>query len=201
MKILYILKKHKAHPSVALQDCLRHSKASPKELKMTVMNHIKSLVLLLSVIFAVSACGYHNSATEPNRLGDKFKEVAIAKVENPTLERWLEPKIRSLLHDEITRRGQLVWVDKSKAEALFNIRIISLSSGSSILGESDETLKYDKTLKVQMRVIDAADGHMIWNSGPVSVTESYFTGEETETEELVVTLLVRRLVDKMNQAY
>lgn len=159
------------------------------------------MVMLLCVVFAVTACGYHNSATEPNRLGERFKEVAIAKVENPTLERWLEPKLRSLLRDEITRRGQLVWTDKSKADALFNIKIISLSSGSSILGNDDITLKYDKTLKVQMRVTNAADGKLLWNSGTVSVTESYFTNEESATEELVVELLVRRLVDKMNQAY
>ncbi len=168
---------------------------------MTVMNHVKKLMLLLCVIFAVSACGYHNSATEPNKLGEQFKEVAIAKVENPTLERWLEPKIRSLLRDEITRRGQLVWTDKSKAEALFNIKILSLSDGSRTLGNEDKTLKYDKTLKVQMRVTSAADGKLLWNSGPVEVTESYYTGQEDATDQLVTELLVRRLVDKMNQAY
>ncbi|WP_027723157.1 LPS assembly lipoprotein LptE [Maridesulfovibrio zosterae] len=168
---------------------------------MTVMNHVKKLILLFSIIFAVNACGYHNSATEPNRLGEMFRDVAISKVENPTLERWLEPKIRSLLHDEIIRRGQLVWVDKSKADALFNIKIINLTDGSRILGDKDKTLKYDMTLKLQMRVTSAADGKLLWNSGPVSVTESYYTGQEEATQQLIVELLVRRLVDKMNQAY
>lgn len=168
---------------------------------MAIMKSVKNLVVLLCIVFAVTACGYHNSATEPNRLGDKFREIAINKVENPTLERWLEPELRSLLRDEITRRGQLVWVDKSKAEALINIRIISLSSGSRILGNKDVTLKYDKTLKIQMRIVSAADGKMLWNSGPVEVTESYYSGQEDETNALVTELLVRRIVDKMNQAY
>ncbi len=168
---------------------------------MVIMNSVKKLILLLCVVFAVSACGYHNSATEPNRVGEQFREVAIAKVENPTLERWLEPKIRSMLRDEITRRGQLVWTDKSKAEALINIRILGLSDGSRILGDQDVTLKYDMTLKVQMKIISASDGSLIWNSGPMSVTESYYTGEEDATQQLVTKLMVRRLVDRMNQAY
>ncbi|WP_319762286.1 LPS assembly lipoprotein LptE [Maridesulfovibrio sp.] len=168
---------------------------------MVVVKYVKKLVLLLCLVFAVSACGYHNSATEPNRVGEQFREVAIAKVENPTLERWLEPKIRSMLRDEITRRGQLVWTDKSKADALFNIKVLELSDGSRILGDQDVTMKYDMTLKVQMKVTDATDGSLIWNSGPFSVTESYYTGQEEATKQLVTKLLVRRLVDKMNQAY
>ena len=168
---------------------------------MAFMKSVKNLIVLLCLVFAITACGYHNSATEPNRLGEKFREIAINKVENPTLERWLEPELRSLLRDEITRRGQLVWVDKSKAEALINIRVISLSSGSRILGNKDATLKYDKTLKIQMRITSAADGSLLWNSGPVEVTESYYTGEEDATNALVTELLVRRIVDKMNQAY
>lgn len=168
---------------------------------MAIMKSVKNLVVLLCLVFAVTACGYHNSATEPNRIGDKFREIAINKVENPTLERWLEPELRSMLRDEITRRGQLAWVDKSKAEALINIRIISLSSGSRILGNKDVTLKYDKTLKIQMRIVSAADGKLLWNSGPVEVTESYYSGQEDETNALVTELLVRRIVDKMNQAY
>ncbi|WP_432738001.1 LPS assembly lipoprotein LptE [Maridesulfovibrio sp. FT414] len=168
---------------------------------MALVKYVKKLTLLLCLVFAVAACGYHNSATEPNRVGEKFHEIAIAKVENPTLERWLEPQLRSLLRDEITRRGQLVWVDKSKAEALINIKIISISSGSRILGNKDTTLKYDKTLKVQMRVTSAADGTLLWNSGPVEVTESYYSGQEDATNELVTELIVRKIVDKMNQAY
>lgn len=168
---------------------------------MAVVDSIKKIVLLLCVVFAVTACGYHNSATEPSSLGKQYREIAISKVENPTLERWLEPDLRSLLRDEITRRGQLIWVDKSKAEALINLRIISLSSGSRILGDKDKTLKYNKSLKVQMRVLSAADGTLLWNSGPVEVTESYYSGEEDEANALVTELLVRRLVDKMNQVY
>ena len=168
---------------------------------MVVMNYVKKLILLLCIVFAVSACGYHNSASEPSRVGKQYREIAINKVENPTLERWLEPKIRSLLRDEITRRGQMTWTGKSKAEALINIRIIELSDGSRILGNKDTTLKYDMTLKVQMKITSAADGALIWNSGPVSVTESYYTGQEDETRQLVTKLMVRRLVDKMNQAY
>ncbi|NDV26603.1 LPS assembly lipoprotein LptE [Desulfovibrio sp. JC010] len=168
---------------------------------MVVVKSVKKLALLLCVVFAVSACGYHNSETEPNRVGKQFREVAIAKVENPTLERWLEPKIRSMMRDEITRRGQLVWADKSKAEALFNIRIIELSDGSRILGDQDVTLKYDMTLRVEMKVNSANDGSLIWSSGPLEVTESYYTGEEDATQQLVTKLMVRRLVDRMNQAY
>ncbi len=168
---------------------------------VVVMNYVKKLILLLCIVFAVSACGYHNSASEPNRVGEQYREIAINKVENPTLERWLEPKMRSMLRDEITRRGQLTWTDKSKAEALINIRIIELSDGSRILGNKDTTLKYDMTLKVQMKVTSAADGTLLWNSGPVSVTESYYTDQEDETRQLITKLMVRRLVDKMNQAY
>ena len=158
-------------------------------------------MLLLCAVFAVSACGYHNSATEPNRIGEQFREVAIAKVENPTLQRWLEPKIRSMLRDEITRRGQLNWVEKSKAEALFSIRIIELSDGSRILGDQDVTLKYDMTLKVEMKVNSSSDGSLIWSSGPIEVTESYYLGQEEETRQLITKLMIRRLVDRMNQAY
>ncbi len=168
---------------------------------MIAINTVKRLLLLLCLVFIVSGCGYQNSASEPNKLPEQFRKVAIAEVSNPTLERWLEPDIRSGLRDEITRRGQLTWVETPKADALFKIRIVSFSNGSRVLGIDDKTLKYDSTLRVQMRVTDAADGHTIWSSGTVSVTESYFSGEKEATNKLVVKLMIRRLVDRMNQAY
>ncbi len=168
---------------------------------MIATNSAKRLLLLLCLVFFVSGCGYHSSASEPNKLSEKYHEIAISEVKNPTLERWLEPRLRGDLRDEITRRGQLVWVDKSKAEALISLRIVSFSNNSRVLGNKDETLKYNSILKVQMKVTDAADGHIIWNSGTVEVTESYYKGQEDTTQDLVVELMIRRLVDRMNQAY
>ncbi len=168
---------------------------------MIALNTVKRLLALMILVFIVSGCGYHNSATQPNRLPEAFREIAFGKVENPTLERWLEPELRSRIRDEITRRGQLTWVERSKAEALINLRIVSLENSSDVRGDKDKTLKYEETLRVRMRITDASDGRTIWNSGTVEVSESYMPGDEDSNELLVVKLMARRLVDRLNQAY
>lgn len=168
---------------------------------MKTLNTVKRFLALMLLVFIVSGCGYQNSATQPNKLPEGFTQIAFGKVQNPTLERWLEPALRSQIRDEITRRGQLTWVDRSKAEALINLKILSLENSNGIRGDKDVTLKYEETLRIQMRITSPVDGRTIWNSGTVEVSESYLPNKESSTQQLVVKLMARRLVDRLNQAY
>jgi outer membrane lipopolysaccharide assembly protein LptE/RlpB len=168
---------------------------------MQILKTMKRLTAFMLLIFALAGCGYQNSATQPNMLSKGFTKVSFGKVKNPTLDRWLEPAMRSQIRDEITNRGQLQWVDKAEAEALINLKIISLEDSNGIRGDKDETLKYEETLRVQMSITNPNDGRTIWNSGTVEVSESYLPNNEPATQQLVVKLMSRRLVDRLNQAY
>lgn len=168
---------------------------------MNYLNTVKRLLTFMLLVFIVTGCGYQNSATQPLTMPAGVTKVAFGKVQNPTLERWLEPALRSQIRDEITFRGQLQWVDRADAEALINIKILSLEDSDGIRGNDDVTLKYDETLRMQMQLVDPADNKIIWNSGTVSVSESYLPNDEDSAQQLVVKLMARRIVDRLNQAY
>ncbi|MGE4555590.1 MAG: LPS assembly lipoprotein LptE [Desulfovibrionaceae bacterium] len=159
-------------------------------------------LLAAAALSALLGCGYSfQSDSGPIVLPEGVRTLAIYKVENPSLEVWLEPSIRSKLRDEITRRGQVVWADSSKADALLYVVVQSFVLTSDVKSSKDQTLKYSAKLKMQANIKDRLSGRTLWRSGLIDMTQPYFLDQQAQAEQMTVELAVRELVDRMSQNY
>ncbi|MFW5838026.1 MAG: LPS assembly lipoprotein LptE [Desulfovibrionaceae bacterium] len=150
----------------------------------------------------LAGCGYGMQARSgPVVLPSGDRSLAISRVENPSLEVWLEPEIRARLRDEITRRGQVRWAEPGTAEALMSVTITHFILTGDVKGAKDQTLKYQASLTLRAAITDRQTGQVLWESGQVDAVQPYFLEDQEQAEAMVVELAVRELVDRMSQNY
>ncbi|QGY40046.1 hypothetical protein GM415_07870 [Pseudodesulfovibrio cashew] len=165
------------------------------------MRHLYAcLVLLLPLTLA--ACGYSFGDKGHSVLQDEYRVLAISGVDNPTTLTWLEPRIRKLLRDELTNRGTVTWTDdRRKADALIQITVERYYRPTAVEGSGDTTLRSNANFNFHATISSALDDHVIWRSGSISQNWPFFSGQETQADEEVTRLGIRRLADKMEQNY
>jgi hypothetical protein len=164
------------------------------------------LALLFAATLALCGCGYSftgqaDSTETASRLDPAFRKMAIARVENPTIEPWLEPRLRSLIRDEFTRRRLATWADKDQATSLLTVIIKRFARSTLVAGQQDQSVKLSTELTLFFRVHRAGDGAVLWDSGEMSQSESFFPGDSEGADLRVTDLVVRRLADRMTQNY
>ncbi|MBU4524294.1 MAG: hypothetical protein KUA37_10945 [Desulfomicrobium sp.] len=170
---------------------------------------------VLCIALFLPACGYQLTARAPIQLPDDSTRLYLNKVTNPTTETWLEPMLRSSLRDELTRRGNVTWVDREQAEATVNIDVRSYSTSDALKGRDDVTLKSSASIHMVVTFYSAKTNALIWTSGPVTASESYrgsggtrsSTGElqynnaKREATQNAIDLAVRMVADNLGQKF
>lgn len=170
---------------------------------------------MLCIALFLPACGYQLTARAPIQLPDDSTRLYLNKVTNPTTETWLEPMLRSSLRDELTRRGNVTWVDREQAEATVNIDVRSYSTSDALKGRDDVTLKSSASIHMVVTFYSAKTNALIWTSGPVTASESYrgsggtrsSTGElqynnaKREATQNAIDLAVRMVADNLGQKF
>jgi outer membrane lipopolysaccharide assembly protein LptE/RlpB len=160
------------------------------------------LLLPLLGLLLLSACGYQLTANAPIDLPQDSSRLYLAKVTNPTTETWFEPMLRSSLRDELTRRGQVTWVDRNEAEATVNIDVRSYSTSDAVKGRDDVTFKSKVTIRMEVSFFSTKTSAMIWTSGPVVASESYRgTGGKKDATQEAVDLAMRMVADRLSQKF
>ncbi|MEF2231206.1 MAG: LPS assembly lipoprotein LptE [Pseudodesulfovibrio sp.] len=160
-----------------------------------------ALPLLLALLL-LGGCGYSFGESGQSVLDEHHRTLAIAGIDNPTTMSWLEPRLRKLLRDELTRRGTVTWVDEQRdADALLTITIYRYSRPTSVTGSSDETLQSVASIELEGAIKSATDGSELWRSGRFVQDWPFFSGQESEADMEVTMLAVRRLADRMAQNY
>lgn len=165
------------------------------------------LPLLLALAALLGGCGYRftgqSYADDENVsvLAPQYRDLAVARIENPTVEPWLEPRLRSLLRDELTRRRLAHWVERSRATALITVHVKQYTRSTALAGQQDQSLKLSTSITYSVRVRRAGDNLMLWDSGEQTQTESYYPGDADGADMRVTDLAVRRLADLMTQGY
>ncbi|WP_018124366.1 LPS assembly lipoprotein LptE [Desulfovibrio oxyclinae] len=158
--------------------------------------HFFRNALLLLTLLAVAGCGYGFSRGK-SVLPEQYRTLAIAEVKNPAPLSWLEPRVRSLLRDEVTRRGLAEWASGERADALITIEIEKYYRRASVTGEDEETLQSDAKFVFEGIIRSSVDGSVIWRSGTISQDWPFQAGEEDEADAKVTELGIRRLADRM----
>lgn len=164
------------------------------------------LALILALSLALCGCGYTFTgqaadAETASRLDPAFRSMALVRVDNPTIEAWLEPRLRSLIRDEFTRRRLATWTDTDKATSLLTVIIKRYTRTTAVAGQQDQSLKLNAGITLIFRVHRAGDGAVLWDSGEVSQSESFFPGGSEVADLRITDLAVRRLTDLMTQNY
>lgn len=166
-------------------------------------------------IAMMSACGYELTANSPIVLPQDSTKLFLSKVTNPTTETWLEPMIRTSLRDELTRRGNVVWVSQTEAQATVTVDVRSYSTADAVKGRDDVTVKSEARIQLEVSFFDARTNALIWTSGPVMATESYRTSAEAranaghylrpagkrEATQNAVDLAMRMVADRLGQKF
>ena len=160
------------------------------------------LILVLATSLALAACaGYRFAADAPVALPKGVQTLAIKRVDIPTMDYWLEPRLRSLVRDEFTRRGALRWVDKGQADALLVIRVIRYTTSAYLWDANEQSVKRTVALLLAADIVNAQDNTQLWTSGDISVTESYYGDDELPAAEEAAQMAVRVLADRLGNGF
>jgi ribosomal protein L31 len=158
-------------------------------------------IALLGLLI-LSACGYSMGESEHSVLKPEFRTIAISGVDNATTQTWLEPRIRKLLKDELNRRGTIRWVDDRKAaDALIHINISRYNRPTALEGDKDQTLRSNASIRLQATIRSTTGDEVLWESGIISQSWPFYTGQESQADKEVTSLAIRQLADKMSENY
>jgi len=165
------------------------------------MRKLLPLIALLGLLL-LSACGYSMGGADHSVLEPKFRTLAVSGVDNPTTQTWLEPRVRKLLRDELNRRGTITWTDDSaKADALIKITIERYNRPTSVEGAKEQTLRSTANFKFHATITSTVDDKVLWQSGTISQTWPFHTGQESMADDEVTMLGIRQLADRMSESY
>lgn len=166
------------------------------------------LAVCLLLMSLLSGCGYSFSGTAASgsaevasRLDPALRKMILVRVENPSTEAWLEPRLRSLIRDEFNRRRLVEWSEKDQATSQLTVIIKRFSRSTLVASEKDKSVKLSTAITMRLRVTRANDGRVIWDSGEQSQSESFYPGDADGADMRLTDLIVRRLADLMTENY
>lgn len=164
----------------------------------------RTLPLPLAALLALallSGCGYQLAGQGPVALPKDQRSLCMDSVENPSMEAWLGARLRSELRDELHRRGWTRWVERSRADLLVRIVVNSFEHDTTVSNADDETLRSQASLSLRVDFVSRATDAVVWSSGNVSASESYFGSLTSDADESVTELAVHRAVDRLSERY
>lgn len=162
--------------------------------------HKTRIVLSLVLLCLLAGCGYGFSHGQ-SALPENRRTMFIVEVDNPTSYSWMESRIRSLLRDEVTRRGVGQWTSREKAKALITIDIERYYRQADVTGQKEETLQSIAVITFEGIVRSSINGEVLWRSGSISQEWPFAPGDEDEADKKVTELAIRRLVNRMTSGF
>lgn len=160
-------------------------------------------VLLAAALLAAvlgAGCGYRLGA--PQDLPGGVRTLHIGRVDNPTLDVTLTPLLHALFRQEVNERNLASWADARQADAVMHLAVVNLNTSSRVTNSEGITLKYQVVVTLEGTLVRNADRKTVWESGPVTGEETYFSSvEEVEALRRAMEFAVRRLVDSMTATF
>lgn len=167
---------------------------------------LRHSLLLLSIaaafLFSIGCGGYRFAADEPLVLPEGSRLLAMEEIDNPTMETWLSPQLRSLIRDEVASRGDVTWTSKADADSLLTVRVLRYTESARIKDDLERTLKKMVEIRIEATLTSTADETVLWDSGPVIAHETFLAdGELSAARSRAVQMAVRELVDRLGHAF
>ena len=136
----------------------------------------------LSALLALAGCGY-NFQGSGTSLPDDVKTVAIAKVENNTIERGLGTQVEESLRSVFERYGALKVVEEeNQADAVLQAKILGITTAvKSVTSSTDVALEYNLTMYIAAE-LKRSNGQILWLHPKLSASEPF-----ASTSDVVVT--------------
>lgn len=161
---------------------------------------IRIIVLVLLLALAAGCAGY-STGGGGLVLPEGKRSLYIRSVDNPTMRADLEARLRSVMRDEMTRRGRIQWSEPDQASAYVTLRVERFTSTTSITDKYDKSVLRSAQITLSAAVVDSAGGDTLWSSGEITASQNFLTGDQDSAEEKVIDLAVRRIVDRMHQNF
>jgi outer membrane lipopolysaccharide assembly protein LptE/RlpB len=160
------------------------------------IHHTYSICIVIMMLF-FTACGYHFSGG--GQLPDNVTRICVKVFENKTSETGLENSIANDIIYYFTRFENVALVDKEEAQATLTGVIMSSSTSSVAHKSSDVTM--DRRIRIVVDVkLTAANGDVLWKSGPTSGDETYqVVAGNVQTEEnkkIALAKISKRLAER-----
>ncbi|MDD6088526.1 MAG: LPS assembly lipoprotein LptE [Desulfovibrionaceae bacterium] len=173
---------------------------------MTIFRRLSNGAACALLAFSVilqGGCGYTWRGQEidssENRIIPPGKTLKIQEVDHATIYPWLTYRLRSQFRDEINARGMAKWVDSGMADYALAVHVRSLKISSA--GEyRNQTLLFEAEIRAEISLFDASNRE-IWRSGSIVYTDRYENMDEEESVKNMLTMLVRRCIDRMQQQF
>ncbi len=168
------------------------------------MRSASRLVAVLVLALVAASCSGYRAASDreaPLKLPEEYRDLYLRSVENPTMNPDLEARLRTALRDELTRRARVLWVGREQATAYVDLKVNRFTSQTSLTGADDETIKSTASIDLSATIVRRADGSRIWGADHVGYSQSFSGDAKAEAEDAVLDIAVRRLVDRLGQAY
>ena len=165
---------------------------------------LTACVLALAAAAGLSGCGYTFTAKTPYDLPEDISAVYLGRVDNPSIETWLEPKLRNELRDELTRRGNITWADEPEAEGRLELTVHNFRSGTKLEDPRETTVRSEMILRMELTLFSAKSRERLAGSGTVSARESFNPQDrrdELAARDRIVELAVELAVQRLNQNF
>jgi outer membrane lipopolysaccharide assembly protein LptE/RlpB len=171
---------------------------------------MRRLALILAIVSTalLSGCGYtFTGMNSPggedaaSRLAPELRQMALIRVDTPTTETWIEPRLRSLIRDEFNRRRLVTWTERAQATSLLTVIVKKFSRSTYVAGEQNQSVKLNTNLVLIFKVTRASDGAVLWDSGQQTQRESFYPGDAEGADMRITDMAVRRMADLLTQHY
>lgn len=154
-------------------------------------------VVICAILMLLGGCGYQIAGEQRIAIPDRYRQVFITRVDNPSLETWLEPDLRAGVRDEFSRRGLDMVNSREEATSFLRVKISRFGSTSKVTDSRDQTVKHQAYISIEASLVSKGDNKSIWESGPVELYESYEGSDPSSASRLALELAIRRLGDRL----
>lgn len=160
-----------------------------------------AVLALLGGMLLLASCGYRHGANGAPCPPEGVSTLAIAKVENNTLDPGLAQSFRSLFRDEMVRHSCGRFVDRSVAEGLVDLYIVSVTEGTRVEDPNGNTVKLEVVVTLRAVIRRRLDNTNVWDSGQVSDYETFFGVDAQSARTRAIELGTRKLVDQISVGF
>ncbi len=160
-------------------------------------------VLLFVLSLAAAGCGYTLNPGGKTRFSDPALRLDLSAFTNDSIEPDAGAYIASRLREELRRRGFRGSFQRSGADYLVEGKVREIPDDVFSHGSDRFALENRLTLTVEIRVVDARGGAVLWKEAGMSETASFFAGPDAQYTEgnrrAAFEETVRRMVLRMAQ--